>query len=206
MDISCILLAGGKSSRLGHDKILEKIGEQSLLEKVLSCLESLGKQTIIVTAEERVFPQLKGRQNLKIVYDIYPGKGSLGGIYTGLVTSQTLYNFVVAADMPFLNRPLLQYMIGVSEGYDYVLPRVNDLFEPLCAIYSKTCLPAIESMIKKGDMVIINLVDLVKVRYVDAEEIDRFDPKHRSFFNINTRQDLALARELANLETADDKC
>lgn len=197
MDISCILLAGGKSLRLGQDKVLEKVGNSSLLEQVISRIDSLVKEIIIVTAEQRTFSRLEGHPKLKTVYDILPGKGSLGGIYTGLVKSSSFYNLVIAADMPFLNQSLLRYMLEVSDGFDFILPRVNNLYEPLHAVYSKNCIAHIESMIKQGRRVIIELFDHVKVRYVEAEEVDRFDPQHLSFFNINTKEDLKLARKIA---------
>ena len=197
MDISCIILAGGKSLRLGHDKVLEKFGNRSLLEQVVSRVDSLGRNVIIVTAEERVFSQLADHPKVKIVSDIYPGKGSLGGIYTGLAKSDSFYNLVIAADMPFLNQSLLRYMIEVADGFDFVLPMVNNLREPLHAVYSKNCLPPMENMIKNNRKMIFELSDFVKVRYVATEEIDRFDPQHLSFFNINTKEDLELAKSLA---------
>jgi molybdopterin-guanine dinucleotide biosynthesis protein A len=200
LDTSCIILAGGKSLRLGHDKVLEKIGKKSLLEQVISRIDSLSRDIIIVTAEERTFPQLASHPKLKIVPDILPGKGSLGGIYTGLVTSNSFYNLVIASDMPFLSQPLLRYMIEVSDGFDFVLPRVNNLFEPLHAVYSKNCVAPIELILKQGRKVIIELFNFVRVRYVEAEEIDRFDPQHLSFFNINTKEDLKLARKIARGE------
>lgn len=200
MDTSCIILAGGKSLRLGHDKVLEKVGDKSLLEQVISRVDSFSRKIIIATAEERTFPKLASHSKLKIVTDIFPGKGSLGGIYTGLVTSDSFYNLVIAADMPFLNQPLLRYMIEVSDGFDFVLPRVNNLFEPLHAVYSKNCIAPIELILKQGRKVIIELFNFVKVRYVEAEEVDRFDPQHLSFFNINTEEDLELARKIARGE------
>jgi len=197
LEISCIILAGGKSLRLGHDKILESVGSTSLLEQVVSRIDPLVNEIIIVTAEERHFAKLEGHPKLKKVSDILPGKGSLGGIYTGLVTSNSFYNLVIAADMPFLNRPLLQYIIEVSDGFDFILPRINSFFEPLHAVYSKNCTEPIVSIINQGHKVIIELFDFVKVRYVEAGEIDRFDPEHLSFFNINTKEDLELARKIA---------
>jgi len=197
LETSCVILAGGKSLRLGHDKILESIGSKSLLEQVISRIDSLSRDIIIVTAEERTFPQLACHPKLKVVPDIFPGKGSLGGIYTGLVTSDSFYSLVLACDMPFLNQPLLRYMIEVSDGFDFVIPRINNLFEPLHAVYSKNCVAPAEFILKQGRKVIIELFDFVKVRYVEAEEIDRFDPQHLSFFNINTMEDLELARKIA---------
>jgi molybdopterin-guanine dinucleotide biosynthesis protein A len=197
LDISCIILAGGKSLRLGHDKVLEKIGSTSLLENVISRIDSLSREIIIVTAEDRNFSQLASHPKLKTVSDILPGHGSLGGIYTGLIKSDSFYNLVIAADMPFLNQPLLRYMIQVADGFDFALPRINSFFEPLHAIYSKNCVAPIESILKQGRRVIIELFDFVKIRYIEAEEIDRFDPQHLSFFNINNKEDLKLARKIA---------
>ena len=197
MKISGIVLAGGRSLRLGHDKITEKVGNASLIEQVVSRLEPLSKEIIIVTAEERTFPQLSGNIKVKSTSDIFPGRGSLGGIYTGLVKSSSYYNIVVAADMPFLNEPLLRYMIEVSDGFDFVLPRVGKWFEPLHAVYSKNCITAIKAILDQGKKMIVELFDYVKVRYIEEAEINRFDPEHLSFFNINTREDLERAKKIA---------
>ncbi len=197
MEISCIILAGGKSIRFGHDKILERIGNTSLIEQVISHVASISREIIIVTAKGRTFARLAKRPGVKIVDDIFPGQGSLGGIYTGLVKSESFYNLVVAADMPFLNGSLLQYMIKVADGYDFVLPRVNDWYEPLHAIYSRNCIDPINTILKQGKKVIVELFDYVKVRFIEAKEIDKFDPKHLSFFNINTREDMERAKEIA---------
>lgn len=198
MDISCIILAGGKSLRLGHDKITERVGNKTLLEKVISRIDPLSKDIVIVTAEERNFTEFNDNPKIRTVSDIFPGRGSLGGIYTGLVRSESFYNLVIAADMPFLNRDLLAYMMEVAEGFDFVIPRIGSYFEPLHSIYSKNCVPPIETMIKNNRRIIIELFDFVKVRYVEAVEIDRFDPEHMSFFNINTIEDLKLARKIAD--------
>ena len=197
MDINSIVLAGGKSLRLGHDKISEKLGDKTLLEQVVARIDPFSGSIIIVTAHERTFASLSKNPKIKIVTDILPGRGSLGGIYTGLVESDAFYNLVVAADMPFLNDSLIRYMIKVAEGYDFILPKVNGLFEPLHAIYSKNCVEPIKTILGQGKKIIIELCKYVKVRYIEREEVDRFDPKHLSFFNINTQEDLELAKQIA---------
>ena len=196
MDINCIILAGGKSTRFGHDKVLEKIGNTSLLEQVISHVDPICKDIIIVTAKGRTFAQLANRPKIKIIEDIFPGQGSLGGIYTGLVTSESFYNLVVAVDMPFLNASLLRYMINAADGYDFTLPRVGNFYEPLHAVYSRNCTTPIKSLLEQGKKVIVELFNYVKVRFIDTEEIDRFDPKHLSFFNINTLTDIERAKEI----------
>ena len=193
MEISCIILAGGKSVRYGHNKVLEKLGKRSLLEQVISRIDPISEKIIIVTIKERPFAQFANNPKVRIVNDIVPGMGSLGGIYTGLVESETFYNLVVAADMPFLNESLLRYMVKVAEGNDLTLPRVDKWYEPLHAIYSKNCTSPAKAILDQGKKVIIELFNHVKVRYVDAEEIDRFDPQHLSFFNINTQEDMERA-------------
>ena len=206
METSSIILAGGKGLRLGQDKVLETVGNRSLLEQVISCVSSLSSDIIIVTARERIIPQLNGPLKPKVVTDIFPSKGPLGGIYTGLATSASFYNLVVACDMPFLNSGLLHYMIQNSNGFDIVTPRIDALVEPLHAVYAKSCLTTIETMFKQGELSVHKLLEMVKVRYVEAEEINRFDPEHLSFFNINTKADLEKAKELASRITNNDKC
>ncbi len=197
MDISCIVLAGGKGLRLGQDKALETVGNKSLLQRVVSNLSLFNCDVIIVTAREQSLLQSIDYPMLRMVTDTYPGKGALGGIYTGLAASDSFYNLVVACDMPFLNHDLLHYMMQLSLGFDVVVPRLRDMVEPLHAVYSKDCLAPIESLLEQGKLSITELFTLVRVRYVEAEEIDRFDTRHLSFFNINTEADLNMARELA---------
>jgi len=205
LDISCIVLAGGKGLRLGRNKVLESVGNRSLLERVITSISLLKCDIIIVTASGQSFPQLTGYPELRIATDIYPGKGALGGIYTGLVASNSFYNLIVSCDMPFLNQALLRYMIQLSPGFDAVVPRLGNMVEPLHAVYSKSCLTSIEQLIKQGNLKVSDVLPLVRVRYVEAEEINMFDPEHLSLFNINTEADLEKARELEKGEMSDVK-
>lgn len=183
--------------RLGHDKVFETVGNTSLLQQVISRVSPVCREIIVVTAGERSFPHFNNFPNIRIVADTFPEKGPLGGIYTGLVTSDSSVNLVVACDMPFLNQALLRYMIQLSANYDLVIPRVNSYIEPLHAVYKKSCLTHIKKMIMRDELRIYDFFNLVKVRYVGVEEIEKFDPRHLSLFNINTIADLELARELA---------
>ena len=131
-----------------------------------------------------------------MVVDVYPGGGALGGIYTGLINANTLHSLVVACDMPFLNRALLRYLVGLASDFDVVVPSVNGLVEPLHAIYSKNSLSSIERLLHQGELGVQRLFDLVESRYVCEDEIIKFDPGYLSFFNINTKDDLREARAL----------
>ena len=207
MDISCIVLVGGRGARLGHNKPQITVGKKSLFQRVLHGVSFLNAEVIIVTSGKESFPWLINYPRRRVVIDIYPGRGPLIGIFTGLKVSKSLYNLVVACDMPFLNQALLNYMIQLKGSFDLVIPRLGAMVEPLHAVYAKSCLAPIEHMIKEDNLSVHRLLESVKVRYVDSNEIDRFDPKHLSFFNVNTEADLETARELARREdTSDDKC
>jgi molybdopterin-guanine dinucleotide biosynthesis protein A len=103
--------------------------------------------------------------------------------------------------MPFLNLPLLRYMILLSSDFDVVIPHVADQVEPLHAVYSKGCAEPISTIIASGQRRIVRLLSLVQVRYVVESEIDVFDPEHRSFFNINTEADLQRALQFCSTYT-----
>ncbi|MBI4180459.1 MAG: molybdenum cofactor guanylyltransferase [Chloroflexi bacterium] len=203
MAITSIVLAGGKSTRLGKDKAAELIGGESLLQRVLSRLATFSTDIILVTAagQAKLPDSCSLPSGTRIIDDIFPGGGSLGGIYAGLSVSSSLHNLVVACDMPFLNVSLLQYLLEVSPPFDAVVPRVRDGFEPLHAVYSKSCIAPIQSLLEQGNHRIIDFFPQVKVRCVVEEEVNRFDPEHLSVFNINTQDDLNRARRLALSDT-----
>ena len=205
MDISCIVLAGGKGQRLGGNKARELVKNRSLLEWVVFNLSSLSSDITVVIAKGQSLELSAKCPELKIVTDIYPKKGPLGGIYAGLTASSSRYNMVIACDMPFVNQDLLCYMMQVSDGFDMVVPRFAGMVEMLHAVYSKSCLPVIENMIEQGDLAVSHILNNVAVRYIETAEIDRFDPNHLSFFNVNLVTDLVKARELAG-EINNDKC
>ena len=194
--ISCIVLAGGEGKRLGTDKAFLQIGGRVLIEGIVEKMARIGDEVIIVTNS----PQRYGYLEARVVGDVYPGKGALGGIYSGLRAAHSHHSLVVACDMPFLDLRLLRYMILLSPGQDVVIPRVGELTEPLHAIYSRRCLQPIERVLAGGSLKIIDFFPEVRVRYIEEQEIKLFDPQCLSFFNINTPADLEKARNLAGKE------
>jgi molybdopterin-guanine dinucleotide biosynthesis protein A len=194
---SSIVLAGGEGLRLECYKASIEFDGESLIQRVISRLNSLGDEIIIVIARGQRLPKIICRSQPKIVTDVHPGRGPLVGIYTGLLNSKSDYNLVVACDMPLLNRHLLAYMIEEASGFDITIPRLGSMLEPLHAIYSKNCIQAIERLLSEDNLKIDHLLDLVKVRYIESQEIKEFDWLYLSFFNINTLQDLKKARRLA---------
>jgi molybdopterin-guanine dinucleotide biosynthesis protein A len=194
--MTSIVLAGGKSLRLGRNKALEEIGGQSLIKRVIERLSPLGNEIIVVTSSSDQLPDL----GAKIVIDSYPGKGNLVGIYSGLKAVASFHALMVGCDMPFLNIALLRHLIALSPGFDVVIPRIDDELEPLHAIYSKNCLAPIEATLDSGKRRIVDFFAFVNVLYIESAEIDKFDPEHLSFFNINSEADLERARTLIERE------
>jgi molybdopterin-guanine dinucleotide biosynthesis protein A len=197
LSVNSIILAGGKGLRLGGDKALVVLDGENLLQRVISRLVFLNGSIVLVFAEKQKPLEVVGYPQLKLVTDIYPGKGPLMGIYSGLLNSDSKKNLVVACDMPFLNKRLIEYMLDVSTNFDITIPRLGNVVEPLHSVYSKNCLASIVKLLVENNLKIDSLLKMVKVRYVEVEEVDNFDPEHLSFFNINTKADLSLARELA---------
>ena len=188
--VSGIVLAGGISRRLGRNKALESIGGEPLIARVIGRLSEIAGATVVVVADMDQAARLPLPERSTVTEDVYPGKGSLGGIFSGLRQATSPWSMVVACDMPFLNLDLIRYMLSLREGQDVVVPLAEGRPEPTHALYSKSCLPFIDDQLESGDLKIARFYDKVDVRYVSEEETARFDPDHLSFFNVNTQEDL----------------
>jgi len=194
--LTAIVLAGGKNLRLGRNKALEAIGGKSLIECVVDRVKLISNRVLIVTSREH--PDFPVAGGVEVVVDLYPGMGPLGGIYTGLMTSRSSRNVVVACDMPFLNIDLLRYMVKLTPGFDVVAPRLKEgMVESLHAIYSRNCLNAIKMQLEHNDLEVSHFFSGVHVRYVEREECQKFDPQLLTFFNINYQADLDQAMTIA---------
>jgi molybdopterin-guanine dinucleotide biosynthesis protein A len=186
------VLAGGKSRRFGRNKAVELFEGERLIERQVRTLRSLFPEVMIISNTPELYLDL----NVTIVQDIVPGRGPLGGIYTGLLFAQGDSIFVTACDMPFLQLPVIRRMLDLFSGHDVVVPRLGEYLEPLHGIYSPRCLPHIKRMLDREDLQVIRFFPSLKVAYLDEEEIRGLDPAGLSFFNINTPEDLARAMEI----------
>jgi molybdopterin-guanine dinucleotide biosynthesis protein A len=185
--ISGVVLAGGQSSRFGTDKAFLQLDGQPLVARAVWALSALSQDLIVVTNEPERYEGFP--LPARLVPDRRVGVGSLMGIYSGVKAARFAHALVVACDMPFLNQALLRYMLSLREGHDVVIPRLHGWLEPLHAIYSQACLPHMDRLLQHGERQIIAFFDAVRVRYVDEDEVDRFDPDHLSFLNVNTPDD-----------------
>lgn len=188
--VASIVLVGGKGFRMGGDKASQLLAGKSLLERVVERLALLSGQILIVGSSRRIGCAVDA--NIQYLEDMYPGRGPLGGIYTGLVSADSLYSLVVACDFPFLDVEFLRHMIGLSPGFDAVVPRM-DRVQPLQAVYSKSCLGNMEERLVKGWLGVIRFLGTANVRYVDQDECRIFDPQLLSLFNVNSAEDLVRA-------------
>ncbi len=182
--------------RLGREKALERLNKQTLIERTIDCLTPVCQTILVVTSQERFNVIAAAGLKGVVIVDFYPGRGALGGIYTGLANADSFYSLVVGCDMPFLNHDLLRYMIDLAPDFDAVVPKVDDMLEPLHAVYSRDCLSPIKELLNQDRLGISQVFNLVKARYVSKDEITKFDWEYLSFFNINTQDDLRRAKEL----------
>jgi molybdopterin-guanine dinucleotide biosynthesis protein A len=190
MKASGIILAGGESSRMGVNKAFIEVNGKRIIDATVELFGSLFPEVIIVTNTPLDYAHL----NARIAADIIPQKGSLGGIYTGLFYSSYPHSLVVACDIPFIRREVIEYLVGKIDHNDVVIPHLSDGFHPLHAVYSHRCLPFMERLIEEDNLKIINFFKKVRVREVKEKEIIQFDPLLRSFLNVNTPEDLEKIR------------
>ena len=195
--VTGIILAGGLSRRLGRDKAVEPIDGQPLVGRVMDALSGIADELVVVVNTPQRGRELPLRDSAVVAVDIYPNAGSLGGIFTGLSSASNQWGIVVACDMPFLNLDLLSYLLSFRESHDAVVPVLDGRPEPTHAAYSKVCLSAIEARLDADDLKIARFFDDVRVKYVSQRRVEEIDPRRRSFFNVNTEEDLARARLLA---------
>jgi FdhD protein len=183
--ITGVILAGGKSRRMGSDKSLLPIEGARFIDHVYQRMSSLFNEVIIVTNSPDLYSELPCRA----VPDIYYAQGALAGIHSGLAHAKTEKIFVVGCDMPFISAPVVQQICSHAGDGDLVIPHSSNGQEPLHALYSKSCLPAMEEVLDSGRKQIRLFFDQVKVVQLPVAEIRNIDPQEQSFQNINTPQD-----------------
>jgi molybdopterin-guanine dinucleotide biosynthesis protein A len=175
---------------MGTDKGLVPLAGRPMIEHVLARVAGLGDETIITTNDQDAYEFL----GLPMVSDEEPGAGALYGLRTALRAAQGNTVLVVACDMPFVNRLLLEHLLSLAPEADVVVPRWNDTYQTMQTVYArKPCLKAVDAALEKGQERMISFYPDVRVRHVMPEEVAEYDPTGRSFFNVNTPEDLAEA-------------
>jgi molybdenum cofactor guanylyltransferase len=192
MPVTGIILAGGKSRRMGRDKAFLPFGRGLLIERVIEVIQQVTAEVILITNS----PEQYRRFGLPMFADVIPDAGSLGGIYTGLVSAKTPYSLCLACDMPFVKPDFLRLLCDLAAEADVVIPRNADDFQPLCAVYAQVCRAPIRQKIEAGRLKITGFFDDVRVRVIDGELLARYDPHDVMFFNANTPEEYERARQM----------
>src|SRR3989339_348634 len=194
-DVTGVILAGGKNSRLpGEKKTFRKIGDKTILDNIYTVFSSLFKEVIIVVNDPEAF----AGWDMTIVTDIIPSRCALAGLHAGLFYASYPYVYATACDTPFLRQSVVEHIVGkIEKGYDVIVPRTDDGLETLSAAYSKECIPLIEENLKKDIYMIKNFFRPGRVKEIPITELRPLDPELQFIFNVNTPEDLERARMMA---------
>ena len=191
-DFTAVILAGGKSSRMGRPKALLPFGNEPLVAQLVRRLEGKFKMVVIVAAPDQELPPLPA----KVVRDEVAYQGPVGGIYYGLLAANGTGAFVTSCDAAFLSLPLISFLTSQLSDYDVVVPYWQDRFQPLHAVYRRSVVPLLKEQLERRELRPIFLYDRVRTRKVTEQEIRRYDPEGLSFFNMNAPDDYAQALRL----------
>lgn len=187
-----IVLAGGRSRRLGRNKAFVPFGGRPLLHIVCERVAQLCPQ-VIVAASAGGMPG-DAPAGVEVVRDEKPGQGPMAGMQAGLRAAAFDYALVLACDMPFLSSSLLRYMADLPRDYQALVPEWQGRRHPLHAIYSCACLPVIDALLGEGQRSVEELLARVAVRLLPEGEIRQWDAAGLSLFNLNDAQDLKEAQ------------
>lgn len=184
-----IILAGGKSLRMGQDKGLVLLNERPLIAYTIEALKPLVSEILIV-ANSRGYEGFGHR----VIPDIIPDSGPLGGILTGLTHSNSEWNVVLSCDTPFVSTMLFEHLLSNTNGHQAVLPRHEGELEPLAGLYHKSCLEPIEELISTRQLKMRRAVQQLNLKEVLIDGHNSFY-EDRLFQNINTKEALLLTEK-----------
>ncbi|NLH49634.1 MAG: molybdenum cofactor guanylyltransferase [Myxococcales bacterium] len=185
-DITAVILAGGHSARMGRDKALLPFAGTPLLLGLIATMRRLFSQVLVAGGDPARYPDLP----VPVVPDLFPGRGAMAGLHAGIAHAATPRIFALACDTPFPEIALIHRLARLDPGADWVLPHTASGHEPLFAVYSQACRPAMEKLLAAGKSRILLLAETVRTRLVEEDELRRYDPELRSFINLNTPEDL----------------
>lgn len=186
---SAIILAGGKSSRMGFDKQLIEINGKLIVDYISEKLRSHFDEILVVTNS----PDLYQGKDYILTQDIFPGHGPLAGIHAGLKLINSQGAYVIACDMPIINHDFVNYLQRLFEEKDTIsgiISSYGKFIEPMNGIYSKAILGELENSLKNKELKIKILVDKLDFIIVREDILNKFDPKETMFKNINYEEDL----------------
>lgn len=188
---------------MGEDKALKPFLGRPLIVHLLERLAPVADEILVTTNRPEAYAFL----GVRLVRDLWPGRGALGGLYTALAAATQSLVAVVACDMPFASRAFFEFGRDLmeQEDWDVLVPLSEEGYEPLHALYRRSrCLPAVQAALEAGAWRVISWFEQVRVRPVTVEEMLRLDPDGRAFWNLNTPEEFAQAEAYARGEFQDE--
>lgn len=201
-DITGIILAGGKSSRMGTNKSLLKLNGKTVIERVVDLMNSIFRKVIIITNTLEVYDFI----NLPKYKDIYSYKGPLAGIHSGLKYSNTDKNFIISCDIPLMNKKMIEYIVDYKTEKPITICKANGFIQQLAGIYSKSVLPLVENSLnaseeelrnadqKKRKCKVLSLLNKAGAELIDAEKLVFYN--EYLFHNMNKPEDYEKIKQL----------
>jgi len=205
-DITGIILAGGKSTRMGANKSFLKIGEQTVIERITYLMNSVFANVIIIsnTPDEYTF------LNLPIYEDVYKGKGPLSGIHSGLKNSDTQKNFIISCDIPLMNKEMIEYIVNYKTNKSITICKANGFLQPFAGLYDKSLVNEIENRLndksehinhtnekERKQCKVMSFIKSTDVEILNPEEFVGYS--ENTFMNINTKEDYEKLLSIVNL-------
>jgi molybdopterin-guanine dinucleotide biosynthesis protein A len=194
--VSLAIQAGGNSRRMGEDKGLKLFLGRPLIQRVVERVSPVGDEILVTTNRPGDYEFL----SLRLVQDLIPDCGALGGLHTALASASNPIVAVVACDMPFASAALLTAAVSllVREEADVVVPRSIEGLEPMHAVYRRTtCLPFVLAAIQVGQLKLIDWFSSVRVRELSLQETAAIEPSGLVFMNVNSPMEFFGAEILA---------
>jgi molybdopterin-guanine dinucleotide biosynthesis protein MobB len=190
--VSLALLAGGRSRRMGHDKARAEFAGATLIEWLLDRVAPAFPSVFVVAKDVARFRDL----GVPVVADARAADSPTVGVYTAVLASPSPRTLCLGCDIPFVTTALLEELAERSASFDAVVPRDESGLQPLCAVYARQTLTALEQMLDADERRIDLIFERVKTNYLDVTD-GRFGEPRQLFLNVNTPSDLQAARRLA---------
>lgn len=210
-DITAAILSGGRSTRMGENKSLMKLGNKTVIERVKELLHPLFSKVILITNEPEEYSFLK----LQTFRDIYPGKGPLSGIHSALKNSATDKCFIIASDIPLMKREMIEYLVNYRTGKMITIASAGGFIQQLCGLYNKSCVPEAEKILLSRDLneersplqrkrrcSVLELADRLGAEIIDASSLP-FSTVDM-YYNMNRREEFEYVKSKLTGDAGDN--
>ena len=201
MNTGGIILAGGKSTRMGSPKALLPFGPETMLQRVVRLLASVVSPIVVVAAPQQVLPELPAT-NVIVTRDEREGRGPLEGLRAGLkaLPGTVEIAYVTSCDVPLLVPGFVRHLVDLLTDHDIAVMEIDGFAHPLSAVYRRNTLPQVEALLAQDRLRPVFLFDAVRTRRVQPAEMTTADPELLTLRNLNTREDYLAALAIAGIE------